>query len=146
MEVEIYKAQVQDIDKIELIENSLEKRIISYNSLLNDLKTNNTFCYIAKLDGKCIGYISFSILVDHIDILSIAVIKDYRKKGVATKLLDVIILLAKENNIKDIFLEVRVSNNAAISFYEKNGFEKISTRKNYYCTPIEDAYIFKKLV
>ena len=51
-----------------------------------------------------------------------------------------------ELNIQDIFLEVRCNNVSAITFYEKTGFKKISTRKNYYADTSEDAYIYKKMV
>ena len=45
--------------------------------------------------------------------------------------------------MKDIFLEVRESNQVAINFYKKNNFKQISIRKGYYSDPTEDAIIMK---
>ena len=70
------------------------------------------------------------------EILAIATIEEYRNKGIAQEFLDKI-------KIKDIFLEVRESNQVAISFYKKNKFKEISVRKNYYSEPNENAIIMK---
>lgn len=48
---------------------------------------------------------------------------------------------AWEAGCTDIFLEVRVSNQAALQFYRKLGYEVLSVRKNYYSNPVEDAFI-----
>ena len=74
--------------------------------------------------------------IDVYEILAIATIKEYRNKGVAQGLLDKI-------KTKDIFLEVRESNQVAINFYKKNKFKEISIRKNYYSKPNENAIIMK---
>lgn len=50
------------------------------------------------------------------------------------------------NEIKDIFLEVRMSNIAAIGLYTSLGYEKIAVRKRFYSNPVEDAIIMKKKV
>ena len=50
----------------------------------------------------------------------------------------------KDRNVQSIFLEVRESNAAAIAMYEQFGFIKISTRKKYYDSPVEDGLVMKK--
>ncbi|MNI69677.1 Protease synthase and sporulation negative regulatory protein PAI 1 [compost metagenome] len=82
------------------------------------------------------------MLVDHLDIDSIVVDKDYQKNGVATSLLNKVLEYAKENKIYDVFLEVRKSNSNAILLYKKFNFEHINTRKRYYPDNGEDALIF----
>ena len=74
--------------------------------------------------------------VDVYEILKIATIKEERNKNIASKLLEKI----KE---KDIFLEVRESNETAINFYKKNNFKQITIRKKYYSDTNENAIIMK---
>ena len=64
--------------------------------------------------------------IDSLDIFEIAVDKNFRKKGLASKLLNRI------NDERKILLEVSEKNKVAINLYKKNGFKMISRRKNYY--------------
>lgn len=80
------------------------------------------------------------------DITSVAVEPEFRRNGLANKL---ICEFEKTlpNNTENIFLEVRESNVPAIKLYQKCGFEKLSTRKNFYTNPRENAIVMiKKLI
>jgi ribosomal-protein-alanine N-acetyltransferase len=137
----IKQASIQHLDKIAEIENSLNIRNLSYSSLKNDLESTNTI-YLVLLDNESIiGYIGLEPLVDHADITGIAVLNEYRKKGLASYLLNTAIEKCREINLDNIFLEVRTSNLPAINLYKKLGFKKISIRNNYYSNG-EDALIF----
>ena len=85
--------------------------------------------YIYVDNSKVKGVIVFNLIYDRIEIEYIIVEEQYRNKGIATSLLDYI---SKINDIKNITLEVRKSNLSAIKLYEKNGFEIVAERKNYY--------------
>lgn len=125
------------LKEIEEIEKTIFKATsYSYKTLLemNNLDNYNIFVYTE--DEKVIAYLIVMDGIDCFEIMKIAVLPEYRNRGVARKLLEKI-------KIKDIFLEVRQSNEPAINFYLKNGFEKISTRKNYYKDNDEDAIIMK---
>ena len=144
MECVIKRATVSDVNSINNIENNLPKRILSFDDIINDISNPNTYYFIAQTNDLPIGYISVKNMIDHIDIISIAVEEKYRKKRIGTILLNRVFVLAKELNISSIYLEVRVSNKSAINFYEKNGFNLITTRKNYYSDNHEDAFIYLK--
>ena len=146
MNIQIRKADIQDLEQIEGIENSLERRILSSTTLYSTLNKANYYYLVATIKDTIVGYIAAELLVDHFDILSIAVSEDYRRQNIASLLLKEFFSNCLNLNIQDIFLEVRISNIAAIRFYEKMGFEKISTRKKYYKDTNEDAYIYKKIV
>jgi ribosomal-protein-alanine N-acetyltransferase len=146
MDIKIERATIQDLNEIEKIEANLEHGILSSSALSSTLNKNTYYYSVAKFDGAVVGYLSAEFLVDHFDLLAIAVEKDFRRQNVATYLLDKLYNLCSELKINDIFLEVRQTNLSAVSFYEKVGFEKISTRKNYYTDTNEDAYIYKKVV
>jgi len=65
----------------------------------------------------------------------------YRRKGIAQKLLD----FCLNNNFESVSLEVRADNSAAINFYLKNGFEKVSTRDKYY-GDVDAIMMVKKVI
>ena len=136
----IKKLTSNDINDIEQIFN-LEKEIF-INSAFNKsymetlIKADNSFIYTYIIDDKVCGYLMVLDSIDVYEILAIATVEEYRNKGIAQELLDKI-------KIKDIFLEVRESNQVAISFYKKNKFNQISIRKNYYSEPNENAIIMK---
>jgi len=136
----IKKLIIDDIDYIEQIFN-LEKEIFTssaFNRTYLDtlIKGDNSFIYVYLLENKVLGYLMVLDSIDVYEILAIATIEEYRNNGIAQELLDKI-------KIKDIFLEVRESNQVAINFYKKNKFKEISVRKNYYSEPTENAIIMK---
>ena len=136
----IKKLTINDVDYIEQIFN-LEKDIFknsafSKESTENLVKADNSFIYAYLVDEKVCGYLMVLDSIDVYEILAIATIEEYRNKGIAQELLDKI-------KTKDIFLEVRESNEKAINFYKKNNFKQISIRKGYYSDPTEDAIIMK---
>ena len=136
----IKKLTINDVDYIEQIFN-LEKDIFknsafSKESIENLVKADNSFIYAYLIDEKICGYLMVLDSIDVYEILAIATVEEYRNKGIAQELLDKI-------KTKDIFLEVRKSNEKAINFYKKNNFKQISIRKGYYSDPTEDAIIMK---
>ncbi len=136
----IKKLTINDVDYIEQIFN-LEKDIFknsafSKESTENLVKADNSFIYAYLIDEKICGYLMVLDSIDVYEILAIATVEEYRNKGIAQELLDKI-------KTKDIFLEVRKSNEKAINFYKKNNFKQISIRKGYYSDPTEDAIIMK---
>ena len=136
----IKKLAINDVDYIEQIFN-LEKDIFknsafSKESTENLVKADNSFIYAYLVDEKVCGYLMVLDSIDVYEILAIATVEEYRNKGIAQELLDKI-------KTKDIFLEVRKSNEKAINFYKKNNFKQISIRKGYYSDPTEDAIIMK---
>ena len=136
----IKKLTINDVDYIEQIFN-LEKEIFinsSFNKTYLEIliKADNSFIYTYIIEDKVCGYLMVLDSIDFYEILAIATVKEYRNKGIAQELLDKI-------KIKDIFLEVRESNQTAINFYKKNNFKEISIRKNYYSEPTENAIIMK---
>ena len=91
------------------------------------------------------GLLLISHVLDEIEILTILTHPDFRGQGRATAFLNHLILYAKENNVRQIFLEVNESNLPAIYLYEKVGFKKISVRKNYYRqkdNTFKDAFVY----
>jgi len=142
----IRKVKKSDIDAVYRIEKkqvfSSWKRNYFEDELSNDLSS----FYIIEdfISNEIIGYIIFWIIDDIAELHSIAIDEKYKRKGYAAELMRYMFDTVKSENVNEIFLEVRVSNKAAVSLYEKLEFIKINSRKNYYKNPVEDAFVFKK--
>ena len=83
-------------------------------------------------NNHLVGFISANYAADELDIIELGVISDFRRLGVAHKLIMHLQHYCIRQNIKKIFLEVAENNAPAIGLYEKTGFRKIGIRKNYY--------------
>lgn len=92
-------------------------------------------------DKKILGYIGMYCSFEEGEITNVAVLPLARKKGVGNRLINSLKEIAKKQNLERIVLEVRVSNQPAISLYKKNSFVSVGIRKNFYEKPVEDAKI-----
>lgn len=103
--------------------------------------------YAAAFDQQeLIGYIGYHHILDEIEITNVVVDKQYQQKGIASGLLHFCLGQFAVDQVKQVFLEVRQSNSAAIQLYEKYSFEKSGVRKKYYANPEEDALIMQMKV
>jgi [ribosomal protein S18]-alanine N-acetyltransferase len=100
---------------------------------------------VAELNGQVCGFMIARIIADEAEILNTAVDPAQRRKGIGTALLSAAISSTHAHNAKSIYLEVRESNSAAISFYRQHGFEKTAERREYYRGPTENAVVMRKL-
>lgn len=110
---------------------SLDMLISSFESGCN---------YVVARDGDKI--IAYGGLYNTGDITNIAVLPEYRRRGLGEDIVHALIDIAREKDMDGIFLEVRESNTNAIKLYEKCGFERISIRKRYYKDG-ENALIYR---
>lgn len=108
------------------------------------LDEESSVCVVEDDTGYAIGRISF----DEAELYRIAVLPEKRRHHAGERLLQSFIERCASRGAEKIFLEVRSKNVPAVSLYERNGFEKISVRRNYYGD--DDAliylYIFKSQV
>lgn len=86
---------------------------------------------LAHRHETVVGFAISRWVLDEEELMMIGVDPQFQRAGIATKLLQRMLVLAQQAHRDSLFLEVR-SNNTAISFYETFGFERIGRRKNYY--------------
>lgn len=84
------------------------------------------------------------LIGDELNILRMAVAPESRRFGLASRLLDMVLSLSRQKSATEAYLEVRPSNEPAISLYRKKGFRVIGTRPGYYPETGEDALIMMK--
>ena len=114
----------------------------SEESFRKEITENRLAFYIvAEISGRMVGYAGLWGIVDEGHITNVAVHPDFRRKGIGEALITVLLSHTRENGILSHTLEVRASNEAAISLYSKFGFKPAGLRKNYYEDNGEDAII-----
>lgn len=92
--------------------------------------------------GLC-GYCILLHVLDEGEIANIAVAPTVRRQGLAGQLLDEALEAAESLGITSVFLEVRLSNDAARGLYESRGFAPVGRRRAYYREPLEDALVLR---
>jgi [ribosomal protein S18]-alanine N-acetyltransferase len=96
---------------------------------------------VVRLNSLVVGYIDYWTVKGEIHLINIAVDPAYRKLHIASFMMEHLIQDAQEKGAEKIFLDVRQSNAAAISLYEKFGFKKTGVRRRYYSDNGENALV-----
>jgi len=116
----------------------------SENSVASELN-NPLSLWLVAVDGERVaGYVGSQTVMDESDMMNVAVHPDYRKQGIATALILGLVEQLRKRGSHSLTLEVRASNETAISVYRKLDFQEVGRRKNYYRNPREDALILRK--
>ena len=127
---------------------SLEKDCFScpwsLGAIASELDNPLSLWLVATQGENVVGYIGSQTVMDEADVMNIAVNPAHRRTGVAEGLVSTLIGCLKENGVRSLTLEVRCSNQPAISLYEKLGFAVVGRRPRYYSNPKEDALIYRK--
>jgi ribosomal-protein-alanine N-acetyltransferase len=98
-------------------------------------------CWIAEADGRVVGMLVAWLFVDEAHIATIATHPNYRRLGIARRLLTYTLQAAMREGVQSSFLEVRESNLPAQEMYRKFGYIEVGRRKRYYRDNNEDAIL-----
>ena len=115
----------------------------NFKMLASSFEQENFFGVIAEDGGEIAGYGGITVAAGTADVDNIAVTEPYRHSGIATAVLSELISIARAQGAEKVFLEVRVSNVAAMSLYLKNGFKGAYARTRYYADG-EDCLVMSK--
>ena len=96
---------------------------------------------VAKQNGKVAGYVSFTVIIDECQIINFATKNEFNRKGVGKAVMTALLEHSRKIGVCKYFLEVRVSNIAAIELYKKFGFVPVGISKNHFSLPREDAVL-----
>lgn len=100
---------------------------------------------VIEIAEQIIGYASLRFVGREGDVNTIAIAREFQGKGFGKLLLDWMLETAKLNGVKELFLDVRADNQAAIGLYQKEGFDQIDIRRKYYDHKIDALVMRKKL-
>jgi len=132
--------------------SDIERRSYEYpwsHGVFRDCLLAGYQCIVLDRDERVAGYGILSIAAGEAHILNLCVDPSYRSHGYGERLLDEILFRARAASVREIFLEVRPSNQTALALYRKKGFHIVSNRPAYYQGQAgrEDAAVLvKKLV
>lgn len=143
MDDRVVQLKASDVD--DLIE--LEKTCFAYHwtreQFLMGLERGIFKILGVRDKDRLAGYLAISLIEDEMEILNLAVHSDFRKQGLATRLLERGFEVCRKKGIAKSFLDVKVSNIPAIELYKKFGYVQIGIRKKYYPDTKEDALLFR---
>ncbi|MGQ9607984.1 MAG: ribosomal protein S18-alanine N-acetyltransferase [bacterium] len=138
----IYRMELSDLNEVLDIEEESFSLPWSRWMFERELEENERSHFFVLKDGsRVLGYIGFWIVFDEAHIVTIAVRKDFRHRGIGTILMASALIAAYEMGAQRATLEVRLTNTNAQKMYEKFGFEIVSVRKKFYTDTGEDAYV-----
>ena len=142
--ITISTMQAEHLDDLADLESSVFSRPWSYDALAEELQNPLAVFYVAdfKSSKQAVGYMGMHHILDEGAVSNIVIHPKFRRRGIASALMQRAVEYAKKCKITRLTLEVRVSNAAAIAFYEGFGFERDGIRPGFYDSPKEDAAIY----
>ncbi|MGI6576657.1 MAG: ribosomal protein S18-alanine N-acetyltransferase [Eubacteriales bacterium] len=142
MEIRIKPMTFDHLDQMVELENRCFSIPWSREMLSDELINEHAIYYVAVTeDDTLIGYIGMHVVFDQAYITNIAVSPDFRQLGIGKALLSRAIETCKDMDVVSTTLEVRESNEIALSLYRSFGFKPVGKRISYYRNPTEDALI-----
>lgn len=136
-----------DLDRVCEIEQAVFVLPWSRKSFENEVSGDPcSLSWVAEEDGRVVGYLVAWHVADELHIGNLAVVPPRQGAGIASRLLSCALAGAAERRIEYVALEVRVSNERAIRFYERFGFRGIAIRKAYYEDSGENALVMLRVI
>lgn len=131
----------EDADAVEIVEKACFKIPWSRESFWKAAGNADT-CYLLAVDGEhIVGYAGCWLSFEEAQVTNVAILPEFRGKGIATKLMAELIRYVQKRGVTAMTLEVRPSNAPARALYARYGFKEAGVRKNYYQDDGEDAII-----
>ncbi len=141
--------RAQDVEAVVAVENDAYPFPWTRGNFLDSLASRYDAWTLREADARLAGYFLLMHAVDETHLLNITVRPDLHGRGYGRMLLDKVIQLALDANMRSVLLEVRPSNEHALSVYRHCGFQQIGIRKQYYPaagTSREDAIVMRLML
>lgn len=145
-EIIVRELKVEDSAAVAEMEQQIFSDSWSEKSVLETVQQKQSVCFAAEKAGHLLGYLLAYHAADEAEIARIAVQKEARRQGAAGKLMQALEHYCEEHKMEKLLLDVRESNEAARSFYTKNGFVEDGIRQGFYVNPSEDAVLMSRQI
>lgn len=142
-EVVLREMQVTDVPEVYLIEQRCYSVPWSELTFRGLLQRGDAESLVAEVAGRVAGYAVFWQVLDQGELGNVAVAPEWRRRGLARRLVARVMERAAARGVRELFLEVRPSNSGARQLYESFGFTRVGQRRNYYQEPVEDAVVMR---
>ena len=143
----VRQMKTEDLETVHSLEEMLFSNpwtLEQYRYELDENPISNS--YVIEVNSVICGFIVFWVTFNSSTICKIGVIEPLKRKGLGSILLETMIDDMVSNEVETITLEVRVTNQVAINFYAKHGFQVVTTKKNYYEDGTDAFYMVKVLI
>jgi ribosomal-protein-alanine N-acetyltransferase len=140
----IREMREEDIRQIMDIENESFSTPWTEAAFLAEIHKPYSLSRVLMIGDRLGGYLCMNLILDEGHILNLAVHPDFRRRGLATRLINEALAALKKKGCRFLYLEVRGSNIAAKQFYVQFGFRDAGLRKKYYANPVEDAVLMMR--
>ncbi|MBE6905487.1 MAG: ribosomal-protein-alanine N-acetyltransferase [Ruminococcaceae bacterium] len=137
---------MEDVPEVAALEKQCFSQPWSAQVLEAELRNPNSVFLVAKEAGRLAGYAGMHRVMDEGYLFNVAVDSGFRRRDVATSLVEKLVEFAKEKRMGFLTLEVREGNATAIALYKKLGFGEVGRRKRFYVNPVEDAVLMTKFI
>lgn len=134
---EIDKTNLQEIYKLSI--EQFGKESWTFEQFESSLNNPLSIFYIAEKENRIVGFLLANDLIDSINLLLIATKEEFKRSGIAKKLIENLYIYKKP-----VWLEVRETNVVAQKFYKSCGFNFKHVRNKYYKNG-ENAFIYEKI-
>ena len=144
MQATVAPARIEDVPTLKAIELECRLSPWSQTAYEAELKRPDAIILTAIADGTIVGFIAGRrplIRDADAEINNIGVLRDFRGKGIGSRLIQEFKKICIARKASMIWLEVRPSNHAAIALYRSHGFVPRGVRRNFYQDPVEDAQL-----
>lgn len=130
-----------DLDEVLRIENQCSSSPWTRAHFVATLVSPTARALVARRGGRPVAFLCGTRVEDEAEIQNLAVSPPERRRGIGAFLLGLFLERARREGCRRAFLEVRVSNEAALGLYQGAGFERVGRRAGYYSNPTEDAVL-----
>ncbi|MCR4670211.1 MAG: ribosomal protein S18-alanine N-acetyltransferase [Saccharofermentans sp.] len=130
--MKIRRVRTEDVNELMRLEEGSIEHPWTSEDLMKLATEQNKAGFAAEEDGKIIGYIGLSFILDEAEIGNLVVDKDFRRQGIGGSLIEQVKDFLKDQGIAKVFLEVAEDNESAKALYLKSGFNSFNIRKDYY--------------
>ena len=142
----VRKCKYEDILRVsELEKECFAGESWSYGTIADSFENQTYYMVVAEEGGEIVGYGCISSVCETCDLENVLVAEEYRNSGVGSAIMAALVAEAEKRGAEKIFLEVRVSNAAAMRLYLHFGFVGVHARTRYYSDG-EDCLVMAKTV
>lgn len=100
--------------------------------IFSDCMRVGYFCWMALDEETVVGHAVISVVADESHMLNLSIAREHQHRGYGSQFVDFLINEARNHHAKSMLLEVRPSNQVAITCYNNAGFNEVGCRKDYY--------------
>jgi len=143
LKIEIRQARAGDLSEILRIERASFRTPWTELHWRYELEKSESRILVATVEGRVVGYVCGWVMGEEMEVANLAVDPQWRGRGLGKGLLKALLERALEEGVREVWLEVRESNQTAQKLYASLGFSPVGYRLKYYPDTGENALVMR---